>query len=137
MAYHGIVNYVHNKYNTVNMARIIMSFTVLMLLGPLQHCHSNYLPLPSQPITFIGKKCHNNVKVHDVHARSVIPRGGDTASTDEATPEVITNTTDIEAISNRLKREEIQKVREAQKFLKMQQMRREKVSFLYYNYTAV
>ena len=109
------------------MARIIMSFIVLMLLGPLQHCHSNYLPLP---ITFIGKKCQNNV--HDVHTRSVIPRGGDTtASTDEATPEVITNTTDIEAISNRLKREEIQKVREAQKFLKMQQMRREKVSLLY------
>lgn len=103
---------------------ISLSFKIIIILGSLQQCHS-HLPLPPQPIAFIGKKCTYN-EVHTYN--DVISRGGD-ASTDEAVTDVIyNNTTEIEAISNRLKREEIQKVRDAQKFLKKQQMRREKVS---------
>ena len=59
-----------------------------------------------------------------IHSKTIVPRGGDSPDKDNTTTtqdsmEEITN------LSNRLKIEEIQKVKKAQEFLKKQERRRQ------------
>ncbi|KAL7485235.1 hypothetical protein ACHAW6_010837 [Cyclotella cf. meneghiniana] len=118
--------------------------SIILFLSLPFHCdsHSNACPL-HQRLTFIQfptvrqSKIANDVFSHFVTA-SVVPRGGDTAEQRDEPPSPTVNDAsdgddapskdasfDAAATSERLRREEIGKIKKSQLFLKKQQRRRE------------
>ena len=100
--------------STHTMTRISIAIVLFVYLNS---CYAKYVPLSRRPVAFLPSQ--------DVYRNPllIIPRGGD-----DTRNNTLANTTqefDTQSVSNRLKREEIQKVRDAQQFLKKQQRRRE------------
>jgi hypothetical protein len=83
-----------------------------------------YASLLHMPIAFIGSR-HDLQNSDMLRLSTIIDvtiiRGGDIDTPNNTT----TNTRDVDELSKRLKVQEIQKVRKAQRFLKTQQRRRE------------